>query len=211
VKKLRITYNAPVVLTFALIAVIVQFLPDAVRGEWFVSYPSFKYGTRAYVGLVTHIFGHASWEHLLANFMLILLIGPILEERHGSLSLLFMILITACVEGLADTLVSEPTLGASGVAFMMIILASTANIRAGDIPLTFIAVATVYLGREIVAMISAHDNVSHFTHVVGGMAGAAFGFFGAAAPRKEKAAKPVVASTQKSLGTAATSGPPRTR
>jgi membrane associated rhomboid family serine protease len=210
VKKLRITYNAPVVLTFALIAVIVQFLPEAVRGEWFVSYPSFKYGTRAYVGLVTHIFGHASWEHLLANFMLILLIGPILEERHGSLSLLFMILVTAVVEGFADTLVSEPTLGASGIAFMMIILASTANIKAGDIPLTFIAVAIMYLGREIVDMASANDHVSHFTHVMGGLAGAAFGFFGAAAPRASKAAKPVV-TTQKSLGTAAPSGPPRTR
>ena len=189
-KKLRITYNAPVVLTFALIATIVQFLPDAGKA-WFVGYPSFRYGARAYVGLVTHVFGHGNWDHLFGNMMLFLLVGPILEERHGSMSLLVMIGITALVEGLANTAMSTPMLGASGVVFMMIILASTANIKSGDIPLTFIAIATLYLGREIVAMVSAKDNISHFTHLIGGVAGAAFGFIGAGAPSAQKAVAPV--------------------
>ncbi|HTJ45330.1 MAG TPA: rhomboid family intramembrane serine protease [Kofleriaceae bacterium] len=191
--KFRITYNAPVVLTFALISAIVQLLPVSLE-SWFVTYPSFKYGTHAWVGLFTHIFGHANWNHLAANFMFILLIGPILEERHGSLSLLFMIAITAFVEGLANmVLTNHPMLGASGTVFMMIILASTANIRAREIPLTFLAVAAIYLGGEVVAMFRNDDQVSHLTHLIGGLAGAAFGFFGAGAPRDvREAKKPVV-------------------
>lgn len=203
--KFRITYNAPVILTFALISVIVQLLPESVMEHWFITYPSFKYGAHAWVGLVTHIFGHANWQHLMANFMLILLIGPILEERHGSMSLALMLGITALVEGLANmALTSNPMLGASGTAFMMIILASTANIRAGEIPLTFLAVAAIYLGGELYAMTQDKaDHISHLTHLVGGMAGAAFGFLGATGPRKAAKAKPVVVATPAALKPAA--------
>jgi membrane associated rhomboid family serine protease len=100
VAKFRVSYNAPVVLTFALAAVGVFILTSehvvpALR-LWFVAWPEL-HDQRSYVGLITHILGHASWNHLLGNFMLILLIGPILEERFGSLRLLVMILITALV------------------------------------------------------------------------------------------------------------------
>ena len=204
--KLRITYNAPVVLTFTLAALAAFLLGQAIPASkaWFVAYPSLDYGLKSYVGIFTHILGHASWEHLIGNFMLIMLIGPILEERHGSLSLLAMIAITAFVEGIANmVLTNHPMLGASGTVFMMIILASTANIRAREIPLTFLAVAAIYLGGEVVAMFRSDDQVSHLTHLVGGLAGAAFGFFGAGAPRDTKATpKPIlpaaVAQTKKS-------------
>jgi rhomboid protease GluP len=194
VPKLRITYNAPVVLTFAVVAVIVQILPDAAK-SWFVSYPTFRVGTHAWVGLFTHIFGHANWQHLVGNFMLILLIGPILEERHGSLSLLGMIAITALVTGLANVVLgSSPILGASGVVFMMILLASTSNMKSGDIPLTFIAVALIYLGGEVVAAVRDDDHISHLAHLVGGLAGAAFGFIGALGATKRGVATSVTKS-----------------
>jgi membrane associated rhomboid family serine protease len=180
VAKLRITYNAPVVLTFTLAAIVVFILlnvaPDSVK--WFAAAPTLG-DTRSYVGLFTHILGHASWEHLLGNFMLILLIGPILEERHGSFSLLLMIVVTAFVTGMANLAFSSHyLLGASGIVFMMILLASMANIRGGEIPLTFIAVAIIYMGGEIVHSFKA-DGISHMAHLVGGAAGAAFGFLGA--------------------------------
>ncbi|MFT3696017.1 MAG: rhomboid family intramembrane serine protease [Kofleriaceae bacterium] len=175
--KLRITYNAPVVLTFTIAAIVAFILTQLVpplRG-WFAAYPSFD-GIQSYVGLFTHILGHASWEHLLGNFMLILLIGPILEERHGSRGLLIMILGTALVTGLANVLIgSHMLVGASGIAFMMIVLASMANVRGGEVPLTFIAVAIVYMGGEIVRSFN-NDNVSHMAHLVGGAVGGAFGF-----------------------------------
>jgi membrane associated rhomboid family serine protease len=174
-RKFKITYNAPVTLTFALLAVVVQLLPMSAK-EWFVAYPSLEYGTRAYVGMFSHVLGHGNWDHLLANFTLILLLGPILEERHGSRPLLVMILITAVVTGLVNVLISDTgLLGASGIVFMLILLASTANIREREIPLTFIAVAVIYLGHEIVSAFKT-DNISQLAHLVGGLAGGVFGF-----------------------------------
>ena len=151
----------------------------------------------AYVGLFTHILGHESWEHLLGNFMLILLIGPILEERHGSLTLLVMILVTALVTGLANlAFSSNALLGASGVAFMMVLLASMANVRAGEIPLSFIAVAVIYMGGEIAHSFQA-DHISHLAHLVGGAVGAGFGFLlaGAKKPKRVIAAVGKISSS----------------
>ena len=185
--KLRITYNAPVVLTFALLAVLAFILEKTVSGsvQWFVAYPRLE-GTQSYVGMFTHILGHENWQHLISNFMLILLIGPILEERHGSGPLLLMILITAFITGLSNLLFSSGLLlGASGIVFMMILLASMANVRGGEIPLTFIAVAVIYMGGEIIHAFR-DDKVSQMAHLVGGIAGAAFGFI-IAGNKKKKA------------------------
>jgi len=179
--KFRITYNAPVVLTFALLSTVVLLLTQYVSTDarlWFAAWPEFQ-GTQSYVGLVTHVLGHANWDHLLGNFAMILLIGPILEERHGSTQLLVMIGITALVTGLIQvTFGGEFLVGASGIVFMMILLASMANIRAREVPLTFIAVAILYLGREVVGAFR-EDQVSQMGHLVGGLAGAMFGFVGA--------------------------------
>jgi membrane associated rhomboid family serine protease len=195
VSKLRITYNAPVVLTFTLAAVVVFVLNKTIPGtrEWFVAVPRLERPSD-YLGLITHILGHASWQHLLGNFMLILLLGPILEERHGSLPLLVMILITALVTGVINfALSSNGLLGASGIVFMMILLASTANIREGEIPLTFIAVAIIYLGGELIASFKTSDGISHLAHLVGGASGAALGFLGA----RKRAAPPLMLGDKK--------------
>lgn len=197
--KLRVTYNAPVVLTFTLLSVIVFLLPQDTRVHYFSAHPRIIDGS-SYLGLVSHILGHASWEHLLGNFMLILLLGPILEERHGSGSLLVMMLITALVTGLLNLALSNTfLLGASGIVFMMILLASTANIRQGEIPLTFIAVALIYLGGEIYRAFTQDDNVSRAAHLIGGLAGAVFGFLGARARGVKVSAPIAVASKELDL------------
>lgn len=200
--KFRVTYNAPVVLTFALASTIVlilgQYVSEGSR-MYFAAWPEF-HGLQSYLGLVTHVLGHANWDHLLGNFAMILLIGPILEERHGSGQLLMMIGVTALVTGIIQvTFGSEFLVGASGIVFMMILLASMANIRAGEIPLTFIAVAILYLGREVVGAFR-DDNVSQMGHLVGGVAGAAFGFLGAgASPKPPGTAKDAHAQMMKAL------------
>ncbi len=181
--KLRVTYNAPVVLTFALIAVVVHILGDSVK-PFFVMRPRLD-GIGDYFALVSHIAGHGSWEHLLGNFTLILLLGPILEERHGSKGLLFMILSTALVTSLLNLFIFQTyVLGASGIVFMFILLASTANVRRGEIPLSFIAVAILYLGGELVAAFH-NDQISQMAHLIGGVVGAGFGFLGAKGKKRK--------------------------
>lgn len=191
--RIRISYNAPVVLTFALLAVGVFILgagvsQDLVR-NWFVAKPAL-HQTGDYVGLVSHVLGHASWNHLLGNFMLILLLGPLLEERFGSTKLLGMIVVTALATSLLNLAIFDTgLLGASGIVFMMILLASTANIRQGEIPLTFLAVAAIYLGGEIVRALGKDDQISQMAHLIGGVTGAVFGFLAAKArPRALPAA-----------------------
>ena len=180
--KLKISYNAPVVLTFSLIAVAVHVITDWWWPEFTVRYFAVRPWLNEFVDyftLVSHIFGHGNWAHLFGNMTLILLLGPILEERHGSGSLMAMIGITALVTGLINVIFLETfLLGASGIVFMFILLASTANIRHGEIPLTFLLVTVLFLGREVVDAFRA-DQISQMAHLVGGAAGAVFGFLSA--------------------------------
>jgi membrane associated rhomboid family serine protease len=181
---MRIKYNAPTVLTFALLSALILLLSRILfRGleeAWFMvpGRGGFHAGSlRDWVTILSHVMGHASWSHLISNFSLILLIGPMLEESYGSLSLLLMIVITAVVTGILNILFFRTSLmGASGVVFMMILLASFTNFTKGEIPLTFILVLVLYLGAQLFTSFST-DNISQFAHIVGGFCGSLFGFF----------------------------------
>jgi membrane associated rhomboid family serine protease len=131
---------------------------------------------RNWVTLFTHVMGHANWSHLISNFTLILLIGPMLEENYGSTSLLVMTVITALVTGVLNALFFHSALlGASGVVFMMILLSSFTNFSKGEIPLTFILVLILYMGVQLLNSLS-QDNISQFAHIIGGLCGSFFGF-----------------------------------
>ncbi|MBN1880489.1 rhomboid family intramembrane serine protease [bacterium] len=178
---MRIKYNSPVILTFTLVSTGVLIL-DRITGlrmteTFFIVRPSFSFNNIIdYFRMFSHIAGHADWSHLIGNVSLILLIGPILEEKYGSIAILEMILFTAFITGLLNVLLFNTGLmGASGIVFMLILLSSFTNIRSGDVPLTFILVAVLYLTREFVG-IFARDQISQFAHILGGLAGAGFGF-----------------------------------
>lgn len=48
--------------------------------------------------------------------------------------------------------------------------------KKGGIPLTMLLVVALYLGSEIADGLTKTDNVSHLTHIVGGVSGIVFGF-----------------------------------
>lgn len=178
---MRIRYNAPVTLSFALVSSLVLLLTQTVmpglRESLFIVGPSMNPTNPVdYLRLVTHVIGHSSWNHLMGNFAFILLLGPILEEKYGSSSLLLMIVVTAVVTGLLNILfLPTGLLGASGVVFMMILLSSFTNIRQGEIPLTFILIVVLFLVQEV-AQSLRDDSVSQFAHISGGIIGSLFGF-----------------------------------
>jgi rhomboid protease GluP len=104
------------------------------------------------------------------------LVGPIVEEKYGSKSLLIMILITALITGILNILFfNAGLLGASGIVFMLILLSSFTNVRSGEIPVTFILVAILFLGREVFESLQ-NDNISQFAHIIGGICGSVFGY-----------------------------------
>ncbi len=178
---LKPTYNSPVILSFALLACIVMGVDGLLGGhftpKFFATYPGFRFTDPLfYFQIFSHTLGHRDWGHLTANFSVILLVGPILEEKYGSMNLIKMMLITALVTGLLNSaLFSTGLLGASGLAFLMILLASFTNNKEGEIPLTFVLVLILFLAKEVVQAFS-NDDISQFAHIVGGLFGSLFGF-----------------------------------
>jgi len=181
---LRIRYNAPVTLTFTFISAVVLILSitilPSLTALWFSTPSPFRTNVLTdYLKLFSYVFGHASVQHYMGNFTMILLLGPILEIAYGSGFVLLSIAITAAVTGLMNVLLFPGTvlLGASGIVFMMIILSSITNYNKGEIPLTFILVMIVYLGGQVWDALAKQDNVSQFAHIAGGLAGSFMGFF----------------------------------
>lgn len=179
---IRISFNSPVVLGFALICLGAYLLNCLTKGRsnilLFEVYRSPLTNPLTYVRMFTHVFGHASWSHLINNMTLLLVIGPLLEEKYGSKDLLFVTAVTAFVTGLVHFMFFPGTalLGASGVVFAFILLSSFACIKDGAIPLTFILVAILYIGGQVVDGVFIRDNVSNLTHIIGGIIGAFFGY-----------------------------------
>ena len=141
--KVRISFNSPVILTFAIICLISLALGELSDGKttemFFSVYRSSLTNPATYVRFAGHVFGHAGWDHFLGNIMLILVVGPLLEEKYGSSNMIFIILATALVTGIVNFVFFPHIrlLGASGVVFALILLSSFTSIKEGSIPLTF--------------------------------------------------------------------------
>lgn len=177
---MKIRYNAPVVLTFSLLAAAVLGVEQLHRGliaAWFTCPTSLEgAGFPEYLRLLTYTLGHSGWQHLMSNLAFVLLLGPVLEEKYRSGAILLMILATALASGALNVLLFKTALmGASGIVFMLILLASFTNIRSGEIPLTFILVVALFLAREILNAF-AEDSISQYAHILGGLCGSLFGF-----------------------------------
>ncbi len=177
----KISYNSPVILTFAIIsflALILNILTNDLSNFLLFSvYKSSFTDPLAYLRVFTHVIGHANFTHYFSNMLIILLVGPILEEKYGSKIIFSLILFTALLTGLFNIIFFNTILlGASGIAFMFILLASFVNMKKNKIPLTLILIAFMYIGNEIIMGLSFDDNISQLTHIIGGFCGAFFGY-----------------------------------
>ena len=180
-KVIKIQYNSPVVLTLAIVSFCVLML-DRATGGWstvrlFSVYRSSPSDILTYPRFILHVLGHSNFKHYINNFMMILVLGPGLEQRYGSKNLLLAMTLTALVSGMVQWLFFPDSmlLGASGIVFMMIMMSSLAGMKTGCIPLTLILVLVLYIGGEVVDGITLKDNVSQLTHIIGGICGAILG------------------------------------
>ena len=181
-KKIVIRFNAPVILTFALLSLLALLLGNWTGGtattQFFSVYRSSLADPLTYVRFFGHVLGHTGYEHYMGNMLLLLLVGPrsggkIRQRHHG---------VDDRADGAGHGLVHfiffphSALLGASGVVFMMIVLSSFTAARRGEIPVTLILVVIFYLGGEIMDGLFKQDNVSQIAHIVGGLCGLVFGF-----------------------------------
>ena len=113
-KRFAIRFNAPVVLSFAIISLLVLVLDSVTGGastaRLFCVYRAPLTDPLTYVRFFTHVLGHSGYSHYMGNMLLLLL------------------------------------------------------------------VVALYLGSEIADGLTKTDNVSHLTHIVGGVSGIVFGF-----------------------------------
>lgn len=180
--KNEISFNSPVVLTFAFLCfaslVAGAFTGGASTALFFSVYRSSFLDPLTYIRFFTHVLGHADWNHFFGNMTMLLVVGPLLEEKYNSANLLSVILTTALVTGIIHFILFPGTvlLGASGVVFAFILLSSITSFEKGKIPMTFVLVAVIYLGQQIYSAIFVQDNISNLTHLAGGITGAVLGF-----------------------------------
>lgn len=181
-KKLQLSFNSLVILGFTIACFAVLVIDKVTGGTstslLFSVYRSSLLSPLTYLRFFGHVLGHAGWEHFIGNIMMILVVGPLLEEKYGSSNMLFVILATALVTGIVNFIFFPHTqlLGASGVVFALILLASFTSFKEGKVPVTFLLVAILYIGEQVYDGIFIQDNVSNLTHILGGAVGSGLGF-----------------------------------
>ena len=191
-RKLRITFNAPVVLGFAILCLAAWGANLITKGRsnslLFSTYRSSLGNPLTYLRLLTHIIGHIDFKHYIGNMAYILLLGPMLEEKYGSRRILAVMAATAVITGIVNSLFfsNVALCGASGVVFAFILMTSFTSFREGEIPLSFILVAVIYLGQQVYEGFFVADNVSNLSHVIGGIVGALVGWSFNRRPKEKK-------------------------
>lgn len=179
--RLKLTYNSPVILTFSIICLVTLLIDMMTQGGsnrlLFVCYGHANLlDPLTYLRMFSYVFGHASFAHFAGNITMLLLVGPIVEQHYGSWNTVIMMAVTALAGGLLNMFFFDTgILGASGLVFLMIILSAFTSMKKGEIPLTLILIAAIYLGQEIYSGIAVNDNISHFGHLCGGVSGIGFG------------------------------------
>ena len=178
----RITYNSPVVLTFVIISfgvMVANYLTAGLSNKLlFMTYHSSLASPLTYVRLFTHVLGHMGWSHYIGNMMYLLLLGPMLEEKYSSRAIIEVILVTGLVTGIVNW-VFFPGIalcGASGVVFAFIMMTSFTSFKEGEIPLTVILVAIIFIGQQVYEGLLVQDNISNMAHIMGGIVGSIAGY-----------------------------------
>lgn len=178
----HIDFNSPIILGMALLSLLILMgntvSAGALNPILAIYYTSWA-DPLMYLRLLTHVLVHGNFAHYSGNFLLILALGPMVEEKYGGARLALMIAVTAVITGLVNVIFFQHVmlLGASGVVFMLILLASFTNVREGKLPITVLCVAALYIGNEVITGLMVEDNTSQISHILGGFCGAGFGYF----------------------------------
>ena len=178
----KFDYNSPVILTYFFICLIILLIDKLCKGKFsatfFTTYKNDSLlNPLTYFKLVSHSLGHADWDHLYSNFIKILLIGPLIEEKYGSINLLSAMILTSLIIGIVNKLFGKGgILGASGVAYMLILLSSFVNMENGKIPITLTLIILFFVVDEVIKLFRRKkDGVSHLGHITGAICGVVFG------------------------------------
>ena len=221
--NLKISYDAPVTLSFVIICAILFILNNFVikNGllENFLASPTTQGGALpfmvkeplSYLRLLLYIFGAgnggagvlnagagiagvATGAVLLTNLILIMLLGPAMEERYGSVIIGIMIFVSGLFAGVLNACFCVTSLvGAVPVVCMMIFLNAFMSFSKKTFPLSFAAVIVLFVFLEI---FNGAGAVKIVICIAGGLCGSLFAFL----------TSPKVKAVKKSSGDSGRSG-----
>ncbi len=194
--NLKVSYDAPVTLTFVIICAILFLLstfaikngalnkilasPTSTAGAlpFIVSQPI------SYLRLLLYIFGAGEGAVLITNLILIMLLGPAMEERYGSVIIGIMIFVSALFSGVLNAcFCSESLVGAVPVVSMMIFLNAFMSFSKKKFPLSFAAVMILFVMLEV---FSGAGAIRIIICIAGGLCGSLFAFLTSPKTRSEK-------------------------
>lgn len=194
----KVAYDAPVTLTFAIVSILLFVLNTYVlKGKLtglFLAAPTMQGGELpfvvsnplSYVRMLFYIFGASNSGMLITNLIFILLLGPAMEERYGSIVIGIMMAVSAVFAGVLNACFCQKMLqGAISVVFMIIFLNAFISFSKKKLPLSFIAVFVLFILREILEQ-NPNGIVGIVAGLAGGLCGSLFAFL---TSPKAKAAK----------------------
>lgn len=184
----KVAYDAPVTLTFAIVSILlfvvntffmkgkltglVLAAPTAQGGEL----PFIVTNPLSYLRMVLYVFGAADSSMLITNLIFILLLGPAMEERYGSIVIGIMIAVSAIFSGVLNACFCQKMLqGAISVVFMIIFLNAFLSFSKKKLPLSFIAVFALFIIREILEK-NPNGMIGIIAGLAGGLCGSLFAF-----------------------------------
>ena len=197
--KLKFQYDSPVMLTFAFITLIIFVLDTfALKGKlkevWLVTptaaggqFPFAFSDFRSIIRLFIHVFGYDQSSVLVCNLIFILLLGPQMEDRYGSVIIGIMIFVSALFSGVLNAcFCTNAVSGSEPVVFMLILLWTMMQLSRSNISASAIAVIALFI-TMLVFQKNPNGVVGVVIVAAGGLCGSLFAFL--ASPKARKAKK----------------------
>jgi membrane associated rhomboid family serine protease len=178
-------FNATLFLIAAnVIVFLITYAAPSIRGYLWLR-PAAVLQANAWWQLVTYMFCHANFTHILFNMLSLFIFGVQLERRMGSGEFLLFYILSGIGAGLVTMLVNTATgqgmtyvVGASGAIFAVLLafaafFPDTRIFIFGILPMRAPTAVLVFAGIEVFSMFTnLNSGVAHLAH----LAGALFGY-----------------------------------
>lgn len=186
-KKISFDLDAPVTVLFAIISILMfcldSFIFKGQMTQQFMSCPTaggnFPFDlskATSYLRLFCYPFTAASWNMLITNLLFVLLLGPVMEERYGSVIIGIMMIVSTLFAGVLNACFCKNTmLGCTAIVFMLIFLNSFMSFSKKKIPVSFLLIFILFIVREVFVK-NPNGVVGLFIGIAGGLCGSLFAF-----------------------------------
>jgi len=177
--RLPLTYSGIILVICVAFFLLSQAAPDFVE-DYLALNPVFV--TIHPWTLITHMFLHASFDHLLFNMIFLFFFGTILERRVGESRFLLIFIVSGLIGALGQMFITPAgyMMGASGALYgvlgcLAVIAPEIRVLLFFVIPLSIRASVVLFAFLDFV-MMGSPDSIAHMAHISGLVAGLAYGW-----------------------------------